>query len=213
MRFRAITVVLGIGLACGIGASACSAPDPGAVTFVPRNHPAPAASSGSGASSSGAISGDAGSSVDAGHDSGPPNAFTSKPAFTAGTAVQSSTQDQHNAQFGSTNPTGRNCMDCHKNGGLSPEMSIGGGAVTAGGTPAAGLEVRVVDAKTGAEVADAFTDENGNFYVNSTALTGTYRVGVRSKQKTSLMTDTVPNGACNTAACHGQGSTQGPITL
>jgi hypothetical protein len=93
-------------------------------------------------------------------------------------------------------------------------MSIGGGAALANGAPTAGLEVRVVDAKTGAQVADTFTDELGNFYVNSTALNGTYAVGIRSAQKTSLMVGTIPNGACNQGGtCHGNGGAQGSIKL
>jgi len=227
MRFHAITVVLGLGLSCGVWSSACSAPDPGAVTFVQQNRTVGTGSSSGGTSSSSSSSssssgssssGDGGSSsggVDAGHDAGPPNAFTSKPTFTAGTSLQSSDQGGHNNQFnGTNNPNGNDCTQCHKNGGAAPEMAIGGGAVTAGGAATAGIEVRVVNAATGKEVADAFTDELGNFYVNNTALNGTYAVGIRSAQKTSLMVGTVTNGACNQGGtCHGNGGTQGSIKL
>jgi hypothetical protein len=105
-------------------------------------------------------------------------------------------------------------MDCHKNGGAATAMSMGGGAVTLGGAATAGIEVRLVDAKTGAEVVDRFTDDNGNFHLDGPALNGTYAVGIRSAQKTSLMVATIPNGACNQGGtCHGNGGTQGPIKL
>jgi hypothetical protein len=228
MRFRAISVVLGIGLACGVWASACSAPDPGAVTFVPRDRTSGIGSSGGTSSSGGSSSssssggtsssGDGGSSsggTDAGHDTGPPNAFSTAPAFKAGTSLQSSTQDSHTAGLGSTNPANNNCMQCHVLGdNPAPNMTIGGGTVSLGGTPTAGIEVRVVDAKTGAQVADAYTDENGNFYVNGAGLAGTYAVGVRNGNKTSLMVGTIPNGACNQGGtCHGKGGAQAAITL
>ena len=226
MRFRAITVVLGIGLGCGVWSSACSAPDPGAVTFVPRSTTVgTGSSSGAGTSSSGGVSsssssggsssGDGGSSssggTDAGKDTGvsAPNAFTGAPAYQQGTALQSSNQGGHNNQFnGTNNPDGQNCFNCHKNGGPSPAMVMGGGAVNA----TASIEVRVVDAKTGTQVADAYTDELGNFYVNGNPLNGTFAVGVRDGQKTSLMVGAITSGACNQGGtCHG--GTQGPIKL
>ena len=228
MRFYSLWKVVMAGLGCGLLAAACSAPDPGAVTITDKTpHVGANASSGasgqtssgtSGQTSSGASgssgassSGDAGSSgvVDAGFDSGPPPlaAFKGDGAYVA-TAGQSATNAGHG---GAANlPPSHDCFSCHKNGGAAAEMAMGGYVKTAAGNPVSKAEVRVVDS-AGVELAKAYTESNGFFYVLGTAITAAgAKTGVRNASIAKGMTGAA-TGGCASGNCHG--GAQGDITL
>jgi len=235
MRFNALSKVLVVGLGCGLVAAACSAPDPGAYELsdkTPRvgggstsgttggtSGQTSSGTSGTTSGSSGTTSGTSGTSsgtsgaVDAGKDTGTsgttPAAFQGAPPYAA-TEGQPAT----NAGHGTADnlPPNHNCTSCHKNGGAANEMTMGGFVKNAGGAGIDKAEVRVVD-NNGQEVAKAYTETNGYFYILGTALTGgPYKVGVRNGQAATGMVATITIGGCGTGACHGgsQGDTHLP---
>ncbi len=216
MRFRGLWIALVAGLGCGLVGSACSAPDPGALTFGPKKTP----DSGAGSSgSSGVLGGSSGSSGDAGKDTGASlNGFFGAPPYDPNHSTPSSAQQQaHTQAFGSANPQGSDCLDCHKTGGTAPVKKIGGTVYSdqLGTKGLNSVEIRVVDSATKAEVARAYTDPDGNFHMDGPALpAGSYLVGVRNATSTALMIGPVSSGACSqTGACHGRGGGAGPIHL
>jgi hypothetical protein len=101
---------------------------------------------------------------------------------------------------------------CHAANGMAPEMRIGG-SVLDNNTSVQAVEVRVVD-KNGAEVAHTYSDADGNFYLNATALArvpnGPFSVGVRTASGAVGMMGTITHGGCNAAnTCHG--GTEPPV--
>lgn len=110
------------------------------------------------------------------------------------------------------NPVKLDCLtsNCHGVGGAGPRFAAGGTVFTsaAGATPAAQVEVRLRD---GAGTAvSAYTDANGNFFVRAAAaaaLVFPVQAGARNAATTRPMTASIPNGACNSAACHGNAAT------
>jgi hypothetical protein len=227
MRFHSLWKVLMAGVGCGLVAAACSAPDPGAYTLsdkTPRVGGATTSGSSgttgstSGGSTSGATSsgstgtsgGSTSSSGDAGHDSGSsgapvPDGFKGAPAYVA-TNGQAATSASHNTA--NNLPPSHDCLSCHTPGGAAAakEFIIGGYAKGTAGNGK--IEVRVVNS-AGTEVAQAYTESNGYFYVLGTNLTGNgNKVAVRTTTATGMV-GAITSGGCDSAACHGGG--QGDI--
>ncbi len=232
MRFHSLWKILVAGMGCGLLAAACSAPDPGAYSITDKT-PHTGASSGatsggtsSGASgttsgSSGTTSGSSGSSgssgivdagVDTGFDAGPPvpAAFKGAPKYVA-TPGQATTNANHGTA--DNEPPNHDCFSCHKNGGAGNEMTVGGYVKAAGGGPANQVEVRVVDG-AGTQVAQAYTNAAGYFYILGTALGGgNYKVGVRNGASATGMVAATTAGGCGANGCHvggGQGDVHNP---
>jgi len=113
---------------------------------------------------------------------------------------------------------GESCLQsgCHRSSGSDPPgLFIGGTVYTdyAGNTPAAGIEVRVVDS-TGNAVS-VYSSKNGNFYLkasNAGSLTFPVVVGARDGTTTRPMITTLTSdmGSCRQNGCHVPGG--GPTT-
>jgi hypothetical protein len=152
----------------------------------------------SGAGTGGTSGGTAGSTAgtsgatSAGGSGGSANAFTGAPAYAAGTASGQSTAV---AAHRTGNP-GQNCQGCHA-GATAPRFGVAGTIQGAG----AGAEVRIVDGN-GAQLARAYTDSVGNFWVAGNVNLGAgARVGIRNGTSTRLMAGPITSAACN--SCHG----------
>jgi hypothetical protein len=223
MVFRGLTMVLAAGLGCCLVAAACSAPDPGAITFGQRaglqgdggssgggSSSGGSSTSSSSSSSSGGADGGGSSSggLDAGQDTGPatPLAFVGAPPYTQ-TVAPTINQGQHNTANGA--PPNSNCFSCHTKGGSGIEFVFGGRVRSAanGGTPVAGAEVRVV---TNGQAMSVYTDQNGYYYAGGTALNQTSNVGVRTANAIVGMTDSLSAGGCSAGGCH-DGTAQPPV--
>ena len=169
-------------------------------------------SSGASGSSSGASGGlDAGKDGTVVADAGV-NAFTGAGAFTACTPTKSSITNKHNGPIGSTNPAGRNCLDCHKVGGSAGAylIAFGGTIYTngAGTTPVgAGIEVRLRD--SAGRTSTACTDSAGTFHEQEAiAPKFPLQTGARNPATTVLMVGNATGGGCNANGCHsGTGGT------
>ena len=208
-RFRSFDVfgvVLGIGCAAA-AALACSGPDPGEITFAEKRG---AFDTGSSSGTSGSTGTDAGSGGgDAGGSSGGP----ADPVFgTTAFAYANPGQTANGAAMQHAGTVeGKNCFDtgCHgATGAAGPQWLIGGTVYTAatGGQTVAQAEVRVVDG-TGKELAKAYTDANGNFWLPKGAadLPAGSKVGVRTATKVQRMATTIGGangGGCNATGCH-----------
>lgn len=168
------------------------------------------ASTSSSSSSSSSSGGDGGGN-DAGSDApadaaGPANAFTGAGAFVMKTGPNTTKGDHGNGG----NPAKQGCLQaaCHAAGGEGPRWFAGGTVYKdkAATMPAAAVEVRLRDAAGHALITN--TDNLGNFYVRAAdatnaQLTFPLHVGVRDGATTKLMSATIANGDCNSAACHG----------
>lgn len=169
-------------------------------------------SSGASGSSSGASGGlDAGKDGTVVADAGV-NAFTGAGAFAACTPTKSSITNKHNGPIGSTNPAGRNCLDCHKVGGSAGAylIAFGGTIYTngAGTTPVgAGIEVRLRD--SAGRTSSACTDSAGTFHEQEAiAPKFPLQTGARNAATTVLMVGNATGGGCNANGCHsGTGGT------
>ena len=225
MRFYSLWKVLTAGVGCGLVAAACSAPDPGAYTLsdkTPRVGGATTSgSSGTTGSTSGSTSsgstgtsgGSTSSSGDAGHDSGSsgapvPDGFKGAPVYVA-TNGQAAVSGSHNTA--NNLPPNHNCLSCHTPGGAAAAKEFIIGGYAKGGANGNGkIEVRVVSS-AGAELAQAYTESNGYFYVLGTNLAGNgNKVAVRSANAGGTVTATgmvgaITSGGCDSAACHGGG--------
>lgn len=131
-------------------------------------------------------------------------AFTGAGAYVA-TSGPSTIKDAHG---GNGNPSKLACQGCHGAGGGAPRFFAGGSVFkdAAGTMPAAQIEVRFRDAA--GKSLSAYTDATGSFFVRQTTATAAgialpARVGARDAAITKLMTATIANGDCNSAACHG----------
>ena len=149
----------------------------------------------------------------AGVDSGPANAFSGAPAFASKPiATAGSAKTAHlNAGQGVVPGKATACLDCHKTGGGGVAFLSGGTVFTdtAGNTPAADYEVRIIDAKGAA--FSAHTDEDGNFRIDPpiAGTTGPYMTGARNAATVTLMVTHPADNNCNSSNCHG--GAQGPI--
>jgi hypothetical protein len=228
MDYRGVLLAVGALSAAALAmATACSAPDPGQITFSDRQHQAgdgtsggtPGSSSGTD-SGSGGTSGTSGSTGTDGGSSGAPDPFFGTDAFQTGQpgSVDSTVGAGH---MGATAPgaTGVDCANCHKTGGASANIWTAAGTVytaRVGGNPVGeGVEVRINDAN-GKKLASAYTDKAGNFAFNNAALAtlpATAHVGVRNATTKGVMVAN-PTGGCNAGGtCHGQGTAQGRISV
>ena len=145
---------------------------------------------------------------DAGGDAA--DAATAVTAFTgAGAYVATSGPSTiKGAHGGNGNPSKLACQGCHGAGGGAPRFFAGGSVFkdAAGTMPAAQVEVRFRDAA--GKSLSAYTDATGSFFVRETTATAAgialpALVGARDAALTKLMTATIANGDCNSAACHG----------
>jgi hypothetical protein len=159
-----------------------------------------------------ADSGGGGGAKDAGVDSGPANAFSGAPAFASKPVDTAASAKTAHANAGQIVPgKGTACLDCHKAGGAGVPFLSGGSVFTdtAGNTPAADYEVRIVDAKGAA--FSAHTDQDGNFRIDPpiAGTTGPYMTGARNAATIALMVTHPADNNCNSSNCHG--GAQGPI--
>jgi hypothetical protein len=199
-------ILIGALAASALAAIACSGPPAGSVSF-----------------SEGKSESIAGGSRDTGEDpsgastpapGGGGSAAASDPVFKGSAfAAQPPTnrakgQASHSALPAPANatldPSGLNCMQsgCHQ-----ATFSFGGTVYSSatGGTPVAGVEVRVTD-KDGNEFAHAFSDQDGNFWIDSKGpFPAVGRVGIRNGTTTKLMSTPLgaTGGGCNDTTCHG----------
>ncbi len=202
-----LLAVLALGCT-SVAAVSCSAPDPGAITFAERVG-APLQPSGPGGSTS--SSGDGGGPApDGGASSGAPDPVFGTTAF----AYQNPGLVANGANVAHAGTVvGKNCVQasCHAPG--SPKVWLIGGTVfdgPASTTTVAQAEVRVVDA-TGRELAKAYTDPNGNFWLEKGALPdipANAKAGVRTATAVQRMGAgiTGPTVGCNNTGCHVDGN-------
>jgi hypothetical protein len=138
---------------------------------------------------------DAGAGADAG---GVRDVFADVPAH-KGAQPATTANSRH---LGSV--AGRDCNGCH--GHIAVPFHFAGTAYDAQGAPAAGAEVRVVDAD-GKEVGFATSDADGNFWSElRTPNLGTPKIAgktaIRTAKGVMQMSAAISAGGCNAAACH-----------
>jgi len=169
--------------------SACSAPDPAALTV--RDPIAQNTSSGSNSSASSASSGGGG-------DGGAASGFFTR-AFAAGNPGQETAAVPGHA--GSSN-AGADCSACHKAGGTAANKIFkAAGTVYDGANAAKNAEVLIKGA-TAAQECSVYTDSSGNFWCE-VDFGANAQVAVRtSATRESKMLTAMPNGNCSTTNCH-----------
>ena len=193
--------------------TACTGPDPGTITFAERvSGMAPDALGGS---SGVAVDGGPGTATDGGGTTTTANAVFADTIFAYDNPGV--TANNANGAHGGT-VEGKDCMvaGCHL-GGNKPWVFAGTVYTTAqGGTTVPLAEVRVVDA-TNKEIGRAYTDPNGNFWLQTVAgkvIPANAKVGVRREggpapklMATPLVGPT--NAGCSSVAtnCHGTAGT------
>lgn len=200
LGFLAISLVGGI-------VAACSAPDPGEVTF--SINPAKLKDGGGATFDSGGGGGGEGGT-------GPDTAFSGAPGYQPGSGAATD-RDEHMARFGSKDPAGHNCLDCHGKGGdAGTTFTYGGTVYGADGGPASNVEIRVKEPD--GTFAATYSNTEGNFYYLASIgepIEAGALVGVRNATDVQPMPDSLtgPNaGGCSQAGtCHG--GTQGKIHL
>ena len=204
--------VLLIGAVVGAGAlassTACSGPDPGAITFAERESQGggePQSSSGT-SGTSGTPAGDDGGTVDP--------IFGTTPFAYQDPGVKANEVASHGGSV-----EGRNCADtgCHVTGGAAAgKLWVFAGTVYStaqGGAVVPKAEVRVVG-PDGTEVGSAYTDENGNFWFEKDGATipanskvGVRREGGKPMQMAALLQPDDRGCSANRANCHGTAAT------
>jgi hypothetical protein len=139
---------------------------------------------------------DAGSAASEGGATSFQNPFAGAPGYTARMG-----QDSHNA--------GKACLQSGCHGSSEAPSFLLGGTVYAdyeGTTPAAGVEVRIVD--SAGHAVSTYSSPNGNFYVGSGSANGvTFPaiVGARNATTTRPMITTLSTasmGSCGQTKCH-----------
>lgn len=190
---------------------ACSAPDPGLVVFSTNPNKIKDAGIGGKTGDGGSVGGDDSGPV------GPPSAFDGQGAYSEASGV-STDQNDHKTQFGTTNPAGHNCFDCHSDGGVAATKFKFAGTVVDGTD--AGLnqvEVRVQNPGDGGGTS-TYTDIHGNFFALASAgvpVMPNALVGIRNASMQQDMPDKLTGpvqGGCNApGTCHG--GTEGAIHL
>ena len=204
--------VLLVGMVCGaaiLGAtSACSAPDPGEVTFVerPRGTSGDLSSGGPGPTVEGGAG--EGGATDAGTEGGSSGAVDpvfGTTTFTAGQPGRGAPAKAANAAHAGDS-SGKDCIvaGCHQGG-----WAFGGTLYTdgAGTARVAAAEIRITG-PDGKEYAKTFSDVDGNFWIDYVApIPANSRVGVRTADGKKInMSGSVGAGqaGCNQAGtCHG----------
>ena len=210
MNYRGVLLV---GMVCGAGilgaTTACSAPDPGEVTFAerPRGSGGDLSSGGPGPTVEGGVA--EGGVAEAGKTDGG-SSGTADPVF--GTSTFAAGQPGRGAPAKAANgahagdSSGKDCIvvGCHQGG-----WAFGGTLYSdaAGAARVAGAEIRITG-PDGKEYAKAFSDVDGNFWIDYvTAMPANSRVGVRTADgKKMNMSGTVGAGqaGCNQGGtCHG----------
>ncbi|MEO8874646.1 MAG: hypothetical protein ABI461_03585 [Polyangiaceae bacterium] len=190
---------------------ACSAPDPGEVTF--STNPAKIKFD-----SGVIVGGDAAAVGEGGTIGAPPSAFDGQPQYISGSGA-STDEAQHQQKFGNMNPAGQDCLSCHgPDGGSMTKFTMAGTIFPpdAGGSDAGANNVEVRVKNPDGTMVAAYTNSEGNFYalaaVGSPILANSI-VGARNMAGTQDMPDhlTGPTqGSCNQkGTCHG--GTQGTI--
>ena len=136
------------------------------------------------------------------------NPFAGAPAYSA----QSGGDTSHNA--------GKSCIQsgCHgtSGGGEAPSFLLGGTVYAdyTGTTPAAGVEVRIVD--SAGHAVSTYSSSNGNFYIRSGSANGvTFPAIVGARNATTVRPmittlSTASMGSCGQTKCHVPGG--GPQT-
>ncbi|HEX8790231.1 MAG TPA: carboxypeptidase-like regulatory domain-containing protein [Polyangiaceae bacterium] len=153
-----------------------------------------ASGSSSGGSSSGA-SGDGGSAMP------PVNVFNNAPPF-----VSQAGRSTHNA--------GKDCLQCHANGGGdAPQFSFGGTLYDGNGNPVVGAEVRLVDANGNA--TSVHTSSTGTFYSEGSGFAAPAYVGARDATNMADMLVALQSsgGGCSSCHCTGTGCSTTPMHL
>lgn len=151
---------------------------------------------------------DAGAAASEGGGTPFQNPFAGAPAY----SPQTGGDNSHNA--------GKGCIQsgCHGNsgGGEAPSFLLGGTVYAdyKGTTPAAGVEVRIVD--SAGHAVSTYSSSNGNFYIRSTSaneVTFPAIVGARNATTMRPMITTLSTagmGSCGQTKCHVPGG--GPQT-
>ena len=206
--------VLLIGAIVGAGAlassTACSGPDPGAITFAERQ------SQTGDPQGSGGTSGTGGTAADGGSETGAPEdpIFGTTPFAYQDPGVQA---NEANDAHGGT-VVGKDCLaGCHSAGGVAAAKPwVFGGTVYAAATgdqTVAKAEIKVVG-PNGEDIGSTYTDANGNFWLEKadTTIPAGARVGVRKEGGRSMFMATPlqpGDGGCSasTANCHGTPAT------
>lgn len=205
--------VLLIGAVVGAGAvassTACTAPDPGAITFAERSTQGTGEPQGSsGTSGTSGTSGDG----DSGTATPPDPIFGSTPFAYEDPGVKTSEVASHGGPV-----SGQDCFTCHVAGGAAPDKLwvFGGTVYTAaqGGQTVPKAEIKIVG-PNGEDVGSAYTDETGNFWLEKagTTIPAGSKVGVRKEGgRTMFMATPLQpgDGGCNSSAgtCHGSAVT------
>ena len=132
--------------------------------------------------------------------------FAGAPAYAAPSNLTPSPAPNHNV--------GNSCMNCHGNGQTA--FLIGGTIYKdfAGKTPAAGVEIRIVD--TNGHAASTYSNSDGNFFIKSAGSTVALPAWVGARDGTTkrpMITQLTPtDGSCGQAFCHDNGG-NGPVHL
>lgn len=201
--------VLLIGAMVGAGAlgsaTACSGPDPGAITFSERPGAGPAEPSTSSSSSGGSTSSGGPGATDAGGDAGGDLIFGTTAFQWVDPGITANNADvAHN-----NNVEGKDCIvaGCHLDN--LKKWAFAGTVYSAatGGAVVPKAEVRVVK-PDGTEYGHAYTDANGNFWLeNATPIPAGSKVGVRKEGGQKAMATTLvgpTDGSCGrVTGCHG----------
>lgn len=207
MDYRGVLLTCAVLGAAVLGSStACSGPDPGAITFAERPgiQGEPQGASGGGGDAGGGTSGTSGNPAS---DPGSEEFFKNEPFAYQDPGL---TANNANAAHGGT-VEGKDCnvAGCHLDG--VKKWLFGGTVYTAAknGQTVAKAEVRVVG-PDGTEIGRAYTDANGNFWLEAGEKTipAGSKVGVRREGGgAKLMATVISNadGGCSGARsnCHG----------
>ncbi len=207
--------VLLIGAVVGAGAvassTACTAPDPGAITFAERSTQGTGEPQGSsGTSGTSGTSGDG----DSGTATPPDPIFGSTPfAYEDPGVTANDANDAH-----ANTVEGKDCRDgCHVEGGVAAAKPwVFGGTVYStaqGGQTVPKAEIKIVG-PNGEDIGNAYTDPNGNFWLEKagTTIPAGSKVGVRKEGGRTMFMATPlqpEDSGCNAnrANCHGTAAT------
>jgi hypothetical protein len=209
--------VLLIGAVVGAGAvassTACTAPDPGAITFAERESQGTSEPQGSsGTSGTSGTAADGGGGADTG---APPDPIfgTTPFAYVDPGVAANGANDAHGGTV-----EGKDCREgCHVEGGVAAAKPwvYGGTVYTAaqGGQTVPKAEIKVVG-PNGEDIGSTYTDANGNFWLekDGTTIPAGSKVGVRKEGgRTMFMATPLQPGdsGCNAnrANCHGTPAT------
>jgi hypothetical protein len=185
-------------------AAACSASDPGQISYGPGRQadgvgPAPTSSSPS--PDAGAPGSDSGATGDSGADADAGNVFADAAAYASSPVDPTAAQNHATLDAGVTPNYKVDCLSCHDGKSVAVKLLLGGTVYTdTNASKGAGdVEVRVVDNHgLGLSVQ---SDADGNFWiVDQSDLATPAAAGARSATTMQLMPQAVTSGGCN--SCH-----------